>query len=196
MQDASSSPSRLLPEPEPTRTGLSPTVAFLLLAALIAIVGIVIFLLRPDPVAPSGASDTTTEPSFALTNEQAIARFEELNDRLNQAFEQRDVSLLSSVYTANSPALQVAEREIRQLKKDRVFDRSTYETLKVRVVASSDSEVVLRERTLIHTRFESEAGKDVTSGPRQSIQLVEWTLRLQGTDWLIQDAVIKRSEVL
>ena len=193
MQEAKV-PSRLVPEPAPARPAVSPPLAFAIMIAVIAAIGTIIFLTRPEaPAAPTNPTTQQQPPDFSLTNEEAITRFEELNSTLNLAYEQRDASLLGSIYTSDSPAVDVAVTEIQQLLRDKVLDKSTYRTLEIRIISNEEDEIVLRERVAIRSRFESIKGQNLTRGHSRSTQVVLWTLQPQDSVWLIHDSVIKKS---
>ena len=184
MQGAGDTSSRLVSEPEPTRTGLSPAIAFLLLLALIGLVGIGIFLLRPDPVPPTQTADTNSEPSFALTNAEAIARFEQLNEMRLMMYETRDVSLADQFLADGSPLRSVAAGEIRKLLRDEVFVDPQFRTTGIVVLGNGPEEIRIRQRVIEAPVFTDSRGNDVTK-TRPQRRVVDWTLVLQDSSWLL-----------
>lgn len=180
------------------RAFLSPGKAFALLFGVILVLGGAIFLLRPDDLPresvtyPAGGD----APTFELTDAEAITRFETLESLINQAFEERDASLLPSIYTTDSPVVGIASKEIRQLLHDDVVDHSTFETLEIQVLSNTADQIVLRQEVQIDSLFFTESGKDITERPRHSSQVVHWTLELENGQWKIHDSVIKESQVI
>lgn len=194
MQRAEDSSSRLAPDP--ARSGLKPTTAFLFLLLVITAIGALVFLTRPTPAPQPTGTTTATEPSFALTNEEAIARFEDLTQVRLRAYSTHDVSLLSSLYTEDSRVAPVASQELRRLAREGVSDVSTYATQHVQVISNTPSEVRLEEQVRINPRFLDEQGKEVTGQTKLVARTIVWTLHLQGSEWLIYDALITKSQVL
>src|SRR5688500_13048480 len=90
MQRAEDSSSRAV---QPERSGLKPTTAFLLLLVGASVIAGVLYLTRPEAAPTPTGSETPNEPNFALTNEEAIARFEELNAQRIAMYEERDITL-------------------------------------------------------------------------------------------------------
>ena len=187
MQRAEDSSSRVAPDPE--RSGLKPAVAFLGLILVVAVVGTIVFLTRPAPAPePRGTTTATTEPNFALTDEEAIARFEELNAQLVAAYEARDVSILEAFLTNDSPLRTRAANEIRQLLRDRVVPRPKFDTRSIEVISNDPTEIVLRQTAVDSSRFESEVGEEITKHPKDILRVVEWTLELEGSIWRIAES--------
>lgn len=175
---------------EETRGPVSPPVAFALLFVVVLALGLMIFLLRPDS---TGTSETTppitkSEPSFELTNAEAIARFEELNEMRFSIYEDRDVSLIDSVLTAGSPLRTRAHREIGRLIRDDVTVKMNFETLEISVVRNGEDEIVLRQVVREAPRFLSASGKDITTTKPQ-IKTVKWFMWLENGAWKIHHAV-------
>jgi hypothetical protein len=188
-----SSPARAVPEPTPSRPGLSPIVAFLLLIAIIGAIGTLVFFLRPNAPPPTEPR-SANEPNFALTDQQAIDRFEQLSEIRRQAYASADSTLLGALYTSDSVVGSLAEKELRQLKSDGVSDVSTYETKKLSVVDNEPTQIELREIVVVTPRFEDSTGSDVTTNPTIVREVVSWTLMLQEDTWLIHDAVVVSSD--
>ena len=197
MQRAEGPSSRLAPEPTPTRPNLSPPVAFLLLAVVIAILGAIVFLTRPEaPATPTDPNPAQQQPDFSLTNEEAITRFEELDRLRHQAFAEVDVSLLPLIYSNDSEVLRIATTELDQLRSDQVRDASIFRTQSIQVIDNTEDEVILKQVVNVTPRFVSNKGRDVTTGPELIRRTIIWTLVLRDGSWLIQDSVIDQARVL
>ena len=197
MQRAEGPSSRLAPEPTPTRPSLSPPVAFLLLAAVIAILGAIVYLTRPEPPAtPTNPNAAQQQPDFSLTNEEAITRFKELHKTLLATYRSRDISLFESFMTPESPLRERASTEISQLLEDDVIPKPAFETRKLVVEANSPTEIVVRHITVDRSRFTSESGADLTKDPKRILRTVQWVLRLEGSIWKIHDSIPIRAQVL
>ena len=196
MQRAEGTSSRVAPEPTPTRPSLSPLMAFLLLAVVIAILGAIVFLTRPEaPATPINPNTAQQQPDFSLTNEEAITRFEELNATRVQMYESRDASLAPGFLAAESPLRKVAETEIQQMLKDQVLVNMNFDTIHIEVVENSEQEIVLRQTVIEAPVFRDEEGTDVTRSPPQR-RVVEWTLVLDASLWKLDDLHILRSREL
>lgn len=195
MQRAEESSSRLVPEPTPARPTVSPTVAFLSLFLVIAILGAIVFLTRPDaPATPS--QPTTSQPDFSLTNEEAITRFEELHGYLLAAYRNRDVSLFDAFLTDDSPLRERASTEISQLIGDEVIPVPSFATRELSIETNDPTEIVVRHVSIDQSRFESESGADLTKNPKRILRTVDWTLRLEDSTWRIFDSNPLRSQVI
>lgn len=196
MQRAEDSSSRLAPEPASPRPAVKPTTAFLLLLLLLAVVGAAIYLTRPTPApVPTG---TTSAPAadFSLTNEEAIARFQELASVRRQAYADHDITLLATLYTHDSRVASLAMKELRRLNRDRVSDLSMYETLQVDVLSNRPDSIKMREVVLVTPKFVDNHGKDITVNSEVTQETVVWTLHLEDDAWRVYDALITKSSVV
>ena len=180
----------------PTRGGLRPATAFLLLSALVGVVTAIVLLTRPAAAPPPATTKTSTEPNFALTNEEAIARFEHLHSRELKAYASADPSMLEGLFTPQSPVAPTVRREVRRLVRDRVVALTTYDTRSLSVVANTPSEIHLRQVAIVTARFMDSSGRDITRTAPVQKQTIQWTLQLVESDWRLHDAVIKESKVL
>jgi hypothetical protein len=193
MQRAEESSARLAPEPTPPRSGLSPQVAFLALGLVIAILGAIVYLTKPEAPAPPTAPTTAQQPDFSLTNEEAITRFEELHRVELTAYRQSDPTLAAQVFTSNSPIAATVQEEIRQLVRDRVSANPMYSTVDLVVLANDADEIRLRQVAVVVSQFFDAKGRDITTESARQRQSIVWTLRLERSRWLIHDAVITAS---
>jgi hypothetical protein len=178
-------------EPERKRAHLSPTRAFALLAVVLAAAGAVLYFARPEAdQAPTGIPESD---NFALTDTEAISRFEALDKMRLAAYARRDPSLISAITTRSSPLRTVGSEEIQQLLADDVRARPEVETRLLMVRENSAERIVIRHKFLERSIFLSEAGKDITTS-KPVVKTVDWTLELEGSSWLIQNATLIESD--
>ena len=144
-----------------------------------------------DPAVP-----TNPDPDFSLTDEQAIATFERLEKDIRRSISDQDPGLAFRATTTGSPLADRMQAEIRQLKKDRVFDHSRVEQVSVEVVASSSQEIRIREVVRIHPCFRSEDGTDITKGDSEFEQTGVWILQVEDGRWLIDETVFEGDRVI
>lgn len=192
MQRAEGSSSHAM---QPERSGLKPTTAFLLLLLGASATAGVLYLTRPEPAPTPTGTTTSTEPNFALTNEEAIARFEELHVALLMAYRDRDVTFIETFLTTDSPLRDRATSEIRQLLDDKVVARPLFSSRSIRVEENGPSKIVLKQVVVDSSRFESESGENLTKNPKDILRVVRWTLELEGSTWKIynSDALSSRT---
>lgn len=177
------------------RGAAPPVVVFLCLLLLLAgIGGVVIWTgqtdaepIPPAPI-PSASPDGTTD--MTLTDEEAIARFKELDAARVSLFEKRNLHGLSRIFTTDSPARRRLERSIRSLVRDQAFADVRSETLRRSVVENTYVEVVVEEVVLFDIRFKDAAGQDITQSGGVERQRVRWTLRREADEWLIHNALV------
>src|SRR3712207_2764213 len=104
-------PRRPRAEAEPA--GLSPVRAFVLLGVIAtALAGGIAAATRETP-APEPGGTTRPSPDYSLTDAEAIAEFERLNDQLMQAYRERNIALAEDVFTSDSPMLPRVGKEIQ-----------------------------------------------------------------------------------
>ena len=145
-------------EPSPAPP-LSPIQGFLLCLALLVGAGLVIHFTAGSTAPPAplnldqGANAQGAEPieepdrdpaRKRLTNAQALRRFEKLDQLRLKAFKKRDPRLLSRVFTSDSPIAADVNRGIKRLKRDGVFDATTFDTKKLEVEANAPSKIEIR----------------------------------------------------
>ncbi|MGH2746498.1 MAG: hypothetical protein ACRDKB_01055 [Actinomycetota bacterium] len=145
---------------------------------------------------PGPSTNARPAEGFALTDAEAIAKFEELNELRLRALRERDPSLLSLAFTPDSPAGQRVAASIRRLTRDSVLVRTSEETEEVSLSSNDPSEILLLQTVVVTPRFIDEQGKDVTQDPAVERWTVEWTLHRLSDRWLIHDAEIIESEPL
>jgi hypothetical protein len=143
-----------------------------------------------DPAVPGNP-----DPDFSLTDEQAIARFEELHPTLVSAIQTRDDSLLHSA-TSQGPILRSSLREIADLRKNGVRDQAEIAIKSVSVISNRSEEVALGVTLEVLPCFLDERGRDITKGPDAIEQQLTWTLRFDGDRWLIHDGVLESDQVI
>ena len=174
--------------PETTSKGINPATAFAVVAAVLVAIGLTWFFVKPEPAEPVPPS-TPTPADFSLTNEEAIARFNELDQLRIQAYETTDVSLISSFLTTDSPIRRNVESEIARLHRDDVSPEMQIEQKALKIITNGD-EVQLRQTVILDVLF-SQNGENVTRGGGAERQVILWTLRPESNTWLIYDATIQ-----
>jgi hypothetical protein len=185
---------------EPTRGGneasaraMSPIAAFVILLAVVAAVFGVWLLTRED-------EPTRTQPDrgpgFALTNEEAIERFKELDAMRLRAYRQRDLSLLSQIFVPDSAIARRVSHEIRRLIRVDVLDRPALRTERLEVISNTPTEIVVQQTVVEKSRFLHESGEDVTVDPAHQRLVIDWHLALVDSRWLIQSAFIVKTQDL
>jgi hypothetical protein len=127
-------------------------------------------------------------PDFSLTDEQAIARFNQLRSTAFEATKSRDTSSVPSLFTTDSPAKARLLEQIRQLRESEVVEKSSYKTISQEVIANSPSEIQIRELVKFYPCFLSDTGEDVTVGPRGIEQDFIWIMRTEDSQWLVHDS--------
>ncbi len=180
--------SSWMDEEEEDRRSLSPVRAFVLLLLVVAfLVGIgLIAMSNKDPV-PSDQAIPNTK-NFALTDQQAIAKFQYLRDLGLRATQQEDQSLVASAFVPGSPLANRSIRIIQELDRDDVIDKIRYETLGVEVASNEPTIVRIREVRKLFPCFVTPKGRDVTQHPNVVHQEVMWGMRLIGSQWRLETA--------
>jgi hypothetical protein len=175
---------------EPART-LSPIAAFLILLAIGAVALGAFLLTREDDAEPAARD---RGPAFALTDEEAVERFKELDDLLTDAYRSRDLSVLSLILAPGSPIARTVVEEITDLKRRSIIPKPLFETRTVRILEKSDDQIVLQQVVVSDARFVTESGRDVTKPRTPELQTVNWTLQRVESKWLLFDSVIVDAE--
>lgn len=169
----------------------------MILAAILVVIGGFFWLTRsdstPERVAPTPANEP---PDFSLTDAEAIARAEQLELLVLQAYRQRDIALLGQIYAADSELLRKTERELAYLKRRNITANPHYKLLEMSVVENSPSQIVIKERSEFDARFIDEEGNDVTGSGKRELQKTLLTLHRELDQWLIFDSVIVKAEPL
>jgi len=159
--------------------------------ALAMLAGLVIVAVRSvtgseaEPTPEDGIGDA--DPDFSLTDEEAIERFEQLNELRVQAYEGADIGLVSEFAGTGPFKTQVVD-ELRQLKLDDTTASLVLETEELQVTSNRPDEITLQETVIFDIRFLDEAGKDITTkgGPERFV--VDWTLEYFNQGWLITES--------
>jgi hypothetical protein len=172
-----------------------PWIRAVAIAAAVALLGGVLFATwqgvagddpEPDPI---GLDES--EPDFSLTDEEAVARLDELRSAALEATRNQDISVIPSVFTDSSPMRKKLIEEIQKLKQNDVQERSQFERLDLTVTENTPSLISLLEVTDYFPCFRNASGKDVTVGPQAIRQEVQWSLALDDGQWLIENSVIR-----
>ncbi len=182
---------------EPTRApGLSPVKGFLLLGLVLAVILGAVALTTGESEQQATGEPGERTPSFTLTDAEAVERFEELNRLAIQAGHERDLSLLSVVFTSTGPTHERASREIRRLITDEVMDETRFITVKISLVTNAESEIRLLETRQLFPCFVTANGQDITKDDSVVEQEILWTLRPEDSEWRIHDGVLRNDRVL
>jgi len=177
-------------EPGPETRSLSPGRAFAVVTVVLLAIGATWYFAagdseptpRPTPIADANPAD------FSLTDEEAIARFKELDQLRLAAYGSTDVSLVRAFLTDGSPLTKRVHREITRLKRDLTRPQIKSETLKLSVTHNNSSEIRVKQVVIWDVRF-FRGGKDVTEGGGREKQVVRWILR-RDPEWLLHDATV------
>jgi len=174
--------------PETTSKSMSMTKAFAIVGGLLVAIGVAWALTKPDaPAEP--ATSLNSPPDFSLTDEEAIARFKELETLKIELYRTRDPSLISTVFADDSPSVPVVRRDLRELANAEVTFRSRYRTLRARVRSTNADEIRVEQQVLVEPRLIAKSGRDVTGSGRQA-QTVLWVLRRETDTWLVYKTVV------
>ena len=171
--------------------GLSPVKAFFALLALLVAIGGLFLLTRPTDESNPGPAPRSD--NFALTDAEAIERFKELERLDFAAYEQRDATLLATIFTSDSPARRTALQEIQRLRRARVTPDVSSETKEIDIIQNEPEEIRLRQVVLLDVHFFDQAGKDVTTSGGLERQTLMWTLHKEASAWLIHDSELTAS---
>jgi hypothetical protein len=189
MQRAEEPPSRTTTES--TRgPGLSPVKGFLLLAAILAVILGAVALTTGEPEQQATGEPGERTPTFALTDTEALERFEELNTLRLVAYKERDLSLLSAYLTSNSPLRDVGAREIERLLRNNVIVDPRFVTKRLTVISNTIDEIRLKQVVIQNPRFLSESGDPVGSPEPAVKRAIEWVLRPDADEWRIHNSSI------
>ena len=174
--------------------GLSPVKAFFALLALLVAIGGLFLLTRPTDEADPGPAPKSD--NFALTDAEAIERFRELHALFRQASRTRDPSLVSVMITEGSPLREEATKDIAQLRRDGVLDRSRFVTEDIDIQSNGPTEIRLIQRVVIHPKFVLESSRKNVTQSEPVRQVVEWTMKLENSQWRVLDALVTESQVV
>lgn len=186
------------PDSSSPQPGASPIKAFLILLALIILTTAIFLMTANGEESPNAtrSPSTNSTPDFSLTDEEAIARFEELKIALVEGIQERDPTLVTSVTTQDGPTREKILKEISRLQDDGAFDDGEVETIRVRIIENDPQQILLSESVHLRPCFRSESGDDITDADSLVLQVGEWTMEFDGSRWLLHDAVLKREKVL
>ncbi|MDQ4143377.1 MAG: hypothetical protein M3198_06480 [Actinomycetota bacterium] len=175
---------------------LSPRKAFVLLTALILFATGALVITRPSPTSETDEVDLPPSTNFALTDEEATARFQELRDHALRATQSGNISLLGTVFTPNGPLIRRSQRIISDLQDNGVRDRINYVSLVTTVIQNGDNVIRIKERRLLHPCFTDAQGLDVTKDSTVVEQTVIWTMRRLNSEWKLHDGSLVRDKPL
>lgn len=169
---------------------LSPGKAFFLLLIPIVAVGLLALFFAGQDETPAPSTNARPAEGLALTDSQAIAKFEELNELRLRALRERDPSLLSLAFTPDSPIVGNVEKSIRRLTRTHVTVENRETTESLSIISNDTAEIKLRQVVVLDPRFFAESGKEVTVDPVLERQIIEWTIHLIDDQWFLHDGLI------
>ena len=171
--------------------GADPVRVFLILAAILVAIGVVFWLTRSDPIAntPANATSPTGSPDFSLTNEEAIARFKELDALKVEMYRTQDRSLFDSVFTDDSPSRAIVEKDLDKLSENSIRFESTYQTSDISIQSNQSQEIRLRQSVAVTPRLVNAQGENVSNSKTQH-HVVLWVLRPESHEWLVYKTVV------
>lgn len=173
---------------------LSPGKAFALLIGVIVIIGLIIFLTRPDlPRGTFTYPGNAEPPTFELTDAEALARFEELHSLFREGSMERDPSIIDVAMTSDSPLREVALQDIEQLERDRVLDRSRFTTRSADIVENNPNEVVVLQHVEVYPKFVAERTRREVTRSSPTLDTVRWILRPEIGVWKVYRAIVIES---
>ena len=183
------------PRAEAEPGGLSPVRAFILLGtvAILIAAGVTVFR-DPAPAEPRPTS--APSPDYSLTDAEAVAEFERLNDQLMAAYRERNIALAEDAFTSDSPMLPRVRKEIDDLIDSSVVSMSRFEEISTKVAHSSSSSLIVVRVEVLYPRFKTESGRNASGPNYPERQRVKWDLRVADGRWLLHDAVVLRRIVL
>lgn len=161
------------PTPRPQWVRMVAIAALAMLAGFViaAVQSVTGSEVEPTPDGGLGGS----EPDFSLTDEEAIARFEELNALHVRAYENADIGLVSQ-FAGPGPFKDQVVGELRQLQKDNVTASPLFETRELRVTSNAPNHIEMRQTVIFDVRFLDESGKDITKESGRERLVVDWSL--------------------
>jgi hypothetical protein len=133
------------------------------------------------------------EPDFSLTDEQAIARFKELESLQVSAYENVDLTAVSD-FAGPGPFKDKVVQELRKLKRDRVTATLELETEELRVESNTPEQVDLHQSVITNIRFFDLSGNEVTTRGKPERWIIDWKLQNFDSRWLISSSVITETE--
>lgn len=194
LHEVSSSSQDAAPaSPRPLPGGRAVGVFLVILAVLTSI--LVFTRSTHQAVTPDNQQKqaSTGSSSFALTDKQAIAKFQELNRLRLRAYKQRDLSLIPVAFVPNSAISRTVRAEIQMLLRRSVVPRPKFRTLHLRVILNAPAEVQIEQRVLVGGRFVTQSGTNVTVRPARQTQTIHWTLKRRGSEWRISNSLIVKA---
>jgi hypothetical protein len=166
----------------------------LALAAIVGIGSALYVLSRPDETASPRTGAGPKEESLALTNEEAIAKWDELHDLWLRSYRDRDATLIRLFAAPDAPTL-TKDDEIQELLRNGVLDKTKFTRHSVRVISSGSSQIQIEEIVSVFPKFIDEENKhEVTVESDPQKQTVVWTMRRYGLEWKLYRSLIVSTE--
>ena len=132
-------------------------------------------------------------PSATVSAPTALEVFEELRKKADRIFRERDFAGMKGVYDPAGPSWHRVIGDLKVMRKAGVTFRSLDRILETRVVEESATRLVVREELISDGRFVYANGKSAPSKRDPQRQVVKWTLKSHGGEFLIFDSIIMSS---
>jgi hypothetical protein len=149
----------------------------------------------PSPVFSPEASPTSTPIHpvlyFNLTEEDALAYLEALDERIEQAMHEGDLGALHDIYTREGVARRKAAARIVANFRRRLVDRLRYEVLDTEVLRIGSQLAVFRQVRLVRPCVYTFNGRhDETPDPHVTRQVVLRYMADENLNWKIDREVV------
>lgn len=171
---------------------ISPLVAFIVLTCLVA-AGVIVFYAVAGGGGP-GRGVPQGQPG--LSDRQAISRLHHLMSINQQVAATRDLSLLDSVFTSDSPLRPRALRLLQRLRQANVRDVSKVRGVDIDVRENTPSHITLSFRRVVFPCYVGPKGQDLTKGPSAIRQRGTWIMKPEGDAWLLFDSKLSEDEAI
>jgi hypothetical protein len=168
------------------------------LLAAVALFGGVLFatwqVVGGDNAGSNENSGGETEPDFSLTDDQAIARFEELDQLRVQAYRSADIGLVSD-FAGPGPFKEQVVDEIRRLRRDNVTASLELRNEELTILSNSSQRIEIEQSADLNIRFFDPDGDEVTTEGRSQHVVIDWSLEPTALGWLMATSVVTGSEL-
>lgn len=178
----------------PSRRALSRLqVGLIVVTGVLAITAVAMSANKDEVSAPSGHDDID---SMSVRQDELVSRLLELQRLSLTAVRERDLSMLSSIYTSDSPMSRQAAEVIRKQLADGVQERTSVDVLRTVVVEPGAHEASLQQTVLTKPCVVTDSGDDITEGPGVIRQRITWIIRRETGTWKIHNALIDDEQVI
>ena len=182
-------------KPSTSQSGaLAPAAAFALLVVAVAVGYLLTRPGEPEAARRPKPQTSALEPGHTLTDQEALARFMELDALRISAFEERNVRSLQRAFVPDSAELRRGIQTIRKLLRDEVLmAHDPYQNLGLRVERNSNQLIEIEQDVRFHIEFVTEDGKNVTRQGRPERLTVAWILERHQSEWLLSEGSVVKA---